>query len=227
MAAGIPLGAAALLGGGAALNILGQRSAQRQQRSILNQAMERNNEAQQKATSQVLDEGANYGGEKRLDAISAQQDATYNQSLNDIGMGQGGNAGVTIDTAGTDGAVSGDFLKAKADKAISEGNRITQVARELAKVRAPGQQSLQDSMRRANLSGNLASNASSNQAMARAAQLDAQSVQTPWYGQLGKLASTLGTIYAAGALGGAGAGAGGGIVNGSAVNTAVPGIGFA
>lgn len=213
---------------GTAAKMAGDRNAAREKRSILNQAMDRNNEAQDKANAQLIDEAGEYSGQKRTDAINAQQDATYNQSLQDIGMGQGGNAGVTIDTAGSDGALSGDFLKAKADKAISEGNRITQVAREFAKVRAPGQRSLQDSMRLADVQGQIGSAGATTRAMSRAAELDAQNVSSPWWGKLGGLAAQAAAIYASGgAAGAAGAGSAGatsGIVNGSAMNTATPRI---
>jgi hypothetical protein len=212
---------------GTAAKLASDRNASKEKRSILNKAMERNNEAQQKANAQLVDEASNYSGEKRNAAIQAQQDATYAQSLKDIGMDQAGAGGANIDTAGSEGNVSGDFLKAKADRTISEGNRITDVARELAKVRAPGQQSLTDNMRLADVQGTINSSASTTRNLARAAELDAQNVQPSWWGKLGGLAAQAAAIYASGGAGaGAGAGAAGGAsaVNGSAMNTATPRI---
>lgn len=217
-----------LIGGGLAANVLGERQAAKERRNILNRAIERTDQTQKQATQQVLDEGSNYG-QKRLDAVDAQQQSALAQSLKDIGMSpdsQGAGAQV-IDTAGSAGNVSADFLKSSADKAISEGNRITQVARELAKVRAPGMQALDDSTRRADLTQRIASAAGTNRNLAEASQLDAQNVDTPWWGKLGKVASTLGSLAAAGGIGAAAPSAGivGG-VNSSAINSVGPRIAF-
>lgn len=234
MAAAIPAGLSAisplaigLAGGGLAANLLGERQAAKERRNILNRAIDRTDQTQKQATQQILDEGSNYG-QKRLDAVDAQQQSALAQSLKDIGVSQEpGAGGQFIDTAGSGGNVSADFLKSSADRAISEGNRITDVARELSKVRAPGMQAMNDSTRRADLTQRLASAAGTNRNLAEAAQLDAQNVDTPVWGKLGKIATTLGTLAAAGGIGAApGAGIMGG-VNQSAVNTIGPRIAFA
>ena len=83
---------------------------------------------------------------------------------------------------------TGDFLKAKADKALSEGQRLSAIAQQLSRVRAPGQVAANDSERRAGVQGNIGSMWSTTGNLNRATELDAQNVQEPWWGQLGKVA---------------------------------------
>lgn len=189
-----PEAALLLAGAGTGLEMMGQRNAEKKQRGIINRALERTAQTQDTAAQRVLAEGANYG-QKRLDDVAAQEQTAMAQALKDIGAQDQSGAGASvIDTAGDGGAVSGDFLKAKADRAISEGNRLTSVARELAKVRAPGQQMTAEGMRRANLTDQLGSAASSNRAMTQAAGMDAESVDVPWWGKAGSLAKQVGMI---------------------------------
>lgn len=185
-----------LSGAGAGLESLGAQRAEKDRRAILNRALERSSATQDNATQQVLNEGANYG-QKRLTDVAAQEQTALAQALKDIGAQDQSGAGASvIDTAGDGGAVSGDFLKAKADRAISEGNRLTSVARELAKVRAPGQQMTAEGLRRANLTSDLGSAANSNRAMVQAAGMDAENVDMPWWGKAGGLIKNVGNMYA-------------------------------
>lgn len=204
MQVGLPL---LLAGAGAGINAAAERNAAKERRGILNRAMEGTDQAREKATQQVLAEGQKFGGQERLQAMQGQEQTALAQALKDVGgTPQGGAGASVIDTAGGEGAVSGDFVKARADRALSEGDRLTSVARELSKVRAPGQLQQQEGLRRADLSERLGSAATSNRARVNAATLDADNVEAPWWGQAAKLATTAAALYASGGLsGGAGA----------------------
>jgi len=193
-----------LMAAGTAADVVGQSSANSERRDIMNRAMEKTAQNQDRATKQVLAEGSNYGT-KRLTDVATQEQSALAQALKDVGGAtpQEGAGAQIITGAGDAGQVSGDYLKAKADRAISEGDRLTSVARELAKVRAPGQLMTAEGMRRGDLTEQLGSAASANRNQAQAASQDAQAVEAPWYGQLGKVASTIGGLWAAsGAMGG-------------------------
>jgi hypothetical protein len=194
--------AAAVIGGGTALRMTGDRRKQKEQREILNRQMTRTNQTMDRTTDQVLGEGQKLSGQNRLQDMLAQENATFGQAQQDMG---GAAAGI-VPTAGDAGAVSGDFLKAKADRELAEGERMTSIARELAKVRAPGQLMQNESMRRADLQGDIASQWSSTRNMGQAASMDADAVETPWYGQLGEIGQQIGMMAA---LHGMGAGLGG------------------
>jgi hypothetical protein len=190
-----------LLGGGTALNLAAESRAKNERRDILNRAMQRNDETQAKASQQVLEEGQKYSGQQRLDAMQQQEQSAIAQALSDVGgNAQTGAGAQIIDTAGGQGAVSGDFIKAKADRALSEGDRLTSVARELAKVRAPGQLVQSEGQRRAGVLEQVGSDASNARARTQAASLAAENVEAPWWGTVGKLAGTTGALLTSGAL---------------------------
>lgn len=193
---------------GTAANIAGQQSQQREQRRILNRALDDTEKTQKEGAQMVLDQAGKLSPLQRQQAMADQEAATYDQAQKDLaGRMDAGGAGAIIDTAGSAGNVSQDFVKARADKAISEGNRLMDVAREAAKVRAPGQVMTSEGQQVADLMGRLGSKYGANRNMGQAATMDAQSVDTPLYGKLGKVAQMVGSIWAAGA-GSAGAGAG-------------------
>lgn len=196
--------ALALLAGGTGLSMLGQRRAANERRDILNRQFERTNSTMDKTTGQILGEGKNYTPDQRMRDMQTQEDATFGQSQKDL---NGAGAGV-LPTSGDAGNVSQDFLRAKADRTLSEGNRMTAIARELAKVRAPGQQMATEGLRRADVTGDVASQWGSNRAFGDAANLDAQSVQEPWWGTLGKIGQQVGMMGAMGGMGGLGGGPG-------------------
>lgn len=199
------------MGAGKGMEMAAERNANKERRGILNRAMERTSAAQDKAASQLVAEGQNFSGEKRLEATQEQEQAALAQALADVGGTAQGAGAQVIDTAGDAGAVSGDFMRAKADRAISEGDRLTAVARELSKVRAPGRLQNEEGHRRASLLGEIGSEGSTTRNLANADSMDAQNVQAPWWGQLGKLAAAAGSAWAGGAAAGAGgAGAGSG-----------------
>lgn len=118
--------------GGTALEYAGQQQAKRERRKILNQAFDDQRRTTEKSAQMLADEGAKYGGD-RQQSFSDQEAAIYDQTQKDL-AGAGGDM-VGSDTGGN---VSSDFMKAKADKALAEGSRLTAIAREAAKLRAPG-----------------------------------------------------------------------------------------
>jgi hypothetical protein len=188
---------------GTAASIAGQRRAANERRSILNRSFAETQQATDKATQLVAQEGANYTGATRQQAMQEAEASNLARELQD--MQGAGATGANVATAGDTGAVSGDFVRAKADKALSEGTRMTAIARELAKTRAPGQLTTNEALRRADVGQTTGSIFGTAQNMANAYNLDAQSVQEPWWGTMGKLAATAASIYAMGAGGAAGA----------------------
>ena len=182
-----------LVVGGTAASMIGEQQANKQRRAILNRSLEATDEAQKKSQAEILDEGQNFSADKRQEAMQAAESAAYDQSQNDLGP----NAGI-VDTSADGGRQSADFVKAKADKAIGEGNRLTALSREVARTRAPGPLQNQEGMRRADLTGRIGSRWSTANNMARAGQLDASAVQAPGYAQLGKLAAAIGSAGGSG-----------------------------
>lgn len=205
-----PLVLAAALGG-TALEIQGQRQAAKERRSILNQAFDEQRKTTEKSAQMLADEGAMFSGDQRQKAIGEQEAQVYGQTQKDL-------AGAGGDMMGseTGGNVSSDFMKAKADKAIAEGNRLTAIAKEAAKLRAPGMLVDSEKQRQADLMGRTGSMWNRTRNMVNAGVMDAQSVQEPGYAQLGRLAKQAAMLYA---LGGAGAGAGAAGATGPATTT--------
>ncbi len=179
-----------------------------ERRDILNAQAEKTHQAEDKSQQLVAKEGTNYQGDARAAAMQQQQQATMAQSQKDLGV-----APTIINGAGDAGNVSSDYLTAKADTALSEGNRLTAIAREMSKTRAPGQLQTAEGLRRANLAGSLQDLWSTARNGANAAEMDAQNVTEPWWGTAGKLVSAGAGAYGAtlpsGAATGAATGAGG------------------
>lgn len=192
--------AAALALAGTGAQMIGARQQQKKQRAILNRSMDETNKTQREASAQVLDEAKKFTPEDRMQSMRDAEQSAFSQAQQDVG----GGAAANIPTAA--GNVSDAYVKSAADKAISEGNRLTAIAREAAKVRAPGSMQNAEGLRRAQLTGDLGSRWSRTRNMANAAQMDAQSVEAPWYSDLGKIASAVGSaaLMAPGAAGAAG-----------------------
>lgn len=221
-----PLAIAALAAsvGGTGLNIMAQQEQADDRRSVLNRQLEQNDATSKQASGLVLNEAQNLTPQARQAALDATASSNEARTASDL-AGAGG-ALAAVDTSGDAGNVSKDFLTAKADRAVSEGTRLTALGRELAKIRAPGQVQTQDGYRAANLGSNLSDVLGSNARMAKANSLDAESVQAPAYGALGSIASALGTAYTAGSIAkGAGAAAGGGLTSGASGLGLKPGVG--
>jgi hypothetical protein len=172
---------------GTAATMYDQHEQQKDRRKILNQQLEREDEATDKSVNLVNEEGQNYASKNRVDQMREAENKTFEQTQADI-KGAGGGM---VNTSTEAGNVSNDFLEAKAQATIDEGSRLTEIAREAAKARAPGVMRMDDSLRMAGLTGNLANVWGGVKNMHRAAGLDAGSVGPGTLGQLGTIASAV------------------------------------
>lgn len=186
-----------LAGAGTAMQMSAAQKERDEKRGILNRQLERDDQAAQKSAQEALMEGQRYTQPAREQALQEAQDKTYAQTQADL-QGAGG---ATINAAGDAGNVSDDFLKTKAARAIEESTRLSEAAREAAKARAPGQLRMDDSLSMARMAGDLGNLWGSTRNMASANGLEAQSVEQPGYGNLGKVASALGNGMAASGYG--------------------------
>jgi len=181
----------------ARLQYQGAQEEKSQRRTILNRSMQETSDTADKAAQEVSKEGAKFNPEQRAMDMKAAQDATYAQSQADLG----GAGGDIVTAAG--GNTSAAFNSAKAERAGSEGNRITALAQEMARVRAPGQLNTEEGLRRGALAGELSNMWSSRRNMNQASQLDAQGVESG-LGTAGTLVGLAGQAYGAGQAPGAG-----------------------
>lgn len=165
-----------IAGLGTVATITSQQDAAQDRRRILNNQLEASEKAADKSAELVLSEAQQFDPNKRKDAMQAAETKVYDQQLKDLQAGAGGAEVGAVATSGDAGNVSDDFLKAKAEKAVSEGNRMTSIARELAKTRAPGQLQMNESLSQAKMAGELQGIGSQNRRMANASGLDAQGI---------------------------------------------------
>lgn len=187
----------AIMAAGTMAQMSAAQQAQNQKRNMLNQQLEREGEATDKSVELVQDEGKNYDSKTRMQQVKGAEDKTYAQSRADLEGAGGG----LVNTATTAGNVSDDFLKAKAQSAVDEGERLTEVAREAARTRAPGVMQMDDSLRMAGLTGNLANVWGGVKNMHRATENDVNSVTPPGYGALGSIASNIAPVVARSSFG--------------------------
>jgi hypothetical protein len=184
-----------LLGGGlaAGASAYGDKWVRDQQREKMNAAARRTRETQDEAVQRLLAEAQTMAPTARGEAMAAQEGQNYQQALSDLtgGAALDANGNSIIDTAGDAGAVSSEFMARKADKALAEGDRLSAIARELAKTRSTGDVMRAENQRRAAVTGDVNSLWSSTKNMNNAAMQDAEAVQQPWYGQLGKIGLAL------------------------------------
>lgn len=182
--------------GGTAASMYGTQQQANQRKDILDKQLLQTQAAEDKTGQLVDKEGSNYQADARQAALTGQQGATLAQSQADLGP-----APTIIDGAGDSGAVSSDYLAAKADKALSEGTRLTALATALSKTRGVGQLETTEGLRRADLAGTLQDLWSTTKDNSMAAQDEAANVAEPWWGQAGQLAAAAGTAYGASGAG--------------------------
>ena len=180
----IPLLASA---GGTVMQLNAQQEQAADKRRTLNRQLERDDNATDKSVSLIQDEGKRYDPQSRLQSLDTQAQEGNSQIQKDL---QGG---ANVETAGDAGNVSADFLRTKAARAIGEGTRLTSIAQQAAKSRAPGQLQGNDALSRAGLAGSLQNIWGTNTNMARATGNDADGIEQPGYGALGGIASSIGT----------------------------------
>lgn len=179
---------------GTAASMSAEQRAASERRDVLNRQLDRTSKATDASTSMVQQEGKRFSQEQRLAGLQGQEQKTYDQTQADLN----GAGGASVATAADNANVSDDFLKTKAARAIEEGTRLTSIAREAAKTRAPSQLQQDDSLSMAGLAGDLQNLWGTNRNMAQATGLDVQGVQTPMYGSLGKIATAVGGSMAGG-----------------------------
>lgn len=165
----------------------GASRTKKRQRDIMNAAYQNQKQTLDKTTGMLQSEGQNMQGDARMHTMDSNEAAALAQTQSDL---NGSGAAEGIDVAGDGGNVSSDFLKARADRALSEGNRMTALAREAAKIRAPGLTQAGDKMRTADLMSRTGSMWSSTRAAHEAAMRDAQGVGPTAIDQFGNLAKT-------------------------------------
>jgi hypothetical protein len=191
----------AVMAAGTVAKMKGDERTADEKRGIINRSMEDTQKQADKAAAAVAAEGAQYSPEQRAIDMKAQEQGAFQRAQADLG----GSSGIVDSSA--KGNVSAEFLKAKAGKAVTEGNRITEIAREMARARAPGEQMTQEGLRRADMAGKIGSDWSTTNNMARAAQQTAANIGPNSLSNLGTVATAIGSAWAGGAggaLGGAG-----------------------
>lgn len=193
-----PLVATATGGLGSGMQQAGIEAQKRQRQAILNRQLDRTAAVQAKGAADSISEAQSMSPGARLAAMQAAEDATAAQTEKDL---SGAGADLLQAGAGEGGAQSQAFMAAKADKALSEGNRLTALARAAAKTRSVGQTQQAETLRRSALAEALGSLYSTNRADAQAAGLDAEAVEMPWYGQVGQLVTTAGSAAMRGGSG--------------------------
>lgn len=208
--------ALALAAGGTGASMLGQQQAAGERRDIMNRQLARADQTQGKVTTQVMDEAKKFAPSTRMADMAANEQRVFDQSQKDLGAASG------IPAAADNGAQSADYLAAKTASDASEGNRMSAIAREIAKTRAPGEMMTGEGIRRANLTGDVAHQWGVDKNMANASMLDAENVQEPWWGQLGKIAAMAGM---AGGMAGPAAATGAGTTGVTGANGAFLGEG--
>lgn len=186
-----------LAGAGTAASMYGQRQQAKERRAIVNRQLDASSQATDKANELIQKEGENYAPDKRAEAMQQAEDAAFQRSQQDLAST---NANI-IDTAGSAGNVSDAYRQSLSATQDGETGRTNAITRELAKVRAPGQLMTQEGLRRANLVGELSNRGSTQANLARASGWDAESVGEPLYGQLGKIAQSIGMAYAGSKIG--------------------------
>jgi len=184
-----PLLATAGGGLGSGMQQAGIEAQQRQRQAILNRQLDRTAAVQAKGAADTIGEAQTMAPGARLAAMQAAEDATAAQTQKDLGGAASGLAAPGADG----GAQSQAFVAAQADKALSEGNRLTSLARAAAKTRSVGQTQQAETLRRSALAEALGSLYNTSRADSQAAGLDAEAVQMPWYGQVGQLVNTAGS----------------------------------
>lgn len=196
---------------GTAAQISAQNEQARNQRKLINQAYDQLDAGTSKTSKAIAEAAQQYGADQRTQGMDAAEQQITGQQNQDLG-----GAGATIiNGAGDAGNVSQDYLTAKADRAVSEGTRLSNIAKQIAKTRAPGALTTKEGLNNANTMGNVSSIWGSTRGMSGALTQDAGMVQEPGYGQLGKIATAVGGAMAGNGYGTASpASSGAGVVSG-------------
>lgn len=207
MAAAVPYIVMAV---GAAAQISAQNEQERDRRKLINQAYDQLDAGTSKTSRAIAQAASQYGADQRQQGMDAATQQIEGQQQKDLG-----GAGATmINGAGDAGNVSQDYLTAKADRAVTEGTRLSNIAKQIAKTRAPGSLMTQEGLNNADTMGNVSSIWGTTRGMTGALTNAAGAVNEPVYGQLGRIAQSVGGAMAANGTGGAKPFGGAGTVSG-------------
>ena len=174
--------------------LAGVQDQRRQQRRILNTSLADVENTQRNAVQQVTEEAQRMAPDARMQQMASAEQQAYDRTMADLASV----GGAPVDPAAGAGNVSADVMAALASRRADEGARMSAIARELAKVRAPQDVATEAGLRRGAMAERLGSLWSSQRARSRAAQLDADAVEMPLYGQLSSLANQAAMAYAMG-----------------------------
>lgn len=191
---------------------MGAKEEAADKRALMNRSLQQSSETADKTANEVVKEGGKFSPEERMQAMRAQEAEAFAQAQKDA-AGSG-----IVQTAGENGNTSSTFKDAKAAADASEGNRVTALAQEISKTRAPGRLVNEEGLRRGALAGELSNQWSTTRNMVNANNIAAQNVGPSDLSTFGALAGALGSAYGAGS--GAPAGEGGYATIGDASNDA-------
>lgn len=194
-----------LAAGGTALQMKASSDANKERRGIINAQLARDEETAKKGAALVLEEGEKLNPQTRQENLQTQENQISAQQMEDLKTGAGGGEIGSFNAAGDAGNVSSDFVKEKAARAVTEGNRLTDVAKALAKTRSSGTLQSNEALSRADLAGDLNNLYGANANLGRASSNDASAV-VPNQGLVGlgtvaSMASMIGSGMAASGFG--------------------------
>ena len=176
---------------GTAAQMYGAKQQRDERRRVLNNSLERTAGTQKQTQALIQDEAKEFAPEARQQSMQAAEDAAFTRTQQDLaGAGAG-------ETAAMPGRVSQDYLDTRAERTAQEGDRLSAIAREAARTRAPGLLMTREGLRRADMQSRVGSMLGSDANLARASGADADGVGTPVIGQLGQLATAAGAAYGA------------------------------
>jgi hypothetical protein len=175
--------------------MIGERRAQRDRRGIMNRAMEDASRSQRQTIDTVLAEAQSLAPEARMRAMDAAEGTVGTQLQQDMA----GAGGLTSPVAGRRSDAYSDALMTRE---AGEQDRTGALMRELAKVRAPGNVLMDESLRRGSMAEALNSLWSTTRNRNRAAGMDADAVQAPWWGQVAGMGNRISSGVLRGMSGG-------------------------
>lgn len=180
---------------GPVAEMAGAAQQRRQRARILGGAMDDAGRVQERGIADVTAEAQRLAPEQRLADMAAAEQSVLQQSQADMGgIGE-------MPVAQGAGAVSQAFEAMRGQRAGEESARLGRIAQMLAATRAPGEVERMGAMRRGSMAEQLASMWRGQRNRANAAQMDADAVEMPLYGQIGRLATQIGnSALQAGAL---------------------------
>lgn len=166
-----------------------------ERRAIANRQLERNNKATDKNIELVQAQAEKMSPQGKRAAMAAEAAKAESRTTNDLKVGAGGGNAGDVETVGDAGNVSSDFLQAKAGRAVEEGNRLTEIAREMSRGRANNLSNNKQNISMSNLASDLQNLWGTERNMSNASGRDVSAVREPAYGDVARLAGNVGGAY--------------------------------